>query len=175
MTNFAINKENPNYVKGDAEDLNFESRRSHKRSILNFFEELKVSGVDTETVWSQIKDVVVKTICSIQPILRHNSNSIQADDPFNQSCFEILGFDIMIDEDLTPFLIEVNHAPSFGTSSNVDLKVKGNLIRDTLNILGINSQAKGNLLRIQARNLKEISLKGKKSLLADREFRDRCL
>ena len=81
----------------------------------------------------------------------------------------------MIDEDLKPYLIEVNHAPSFGTSSNVDLKVKGNLIRDTLTLLGINSEAKGNLLRIQARNRKEISLKGKKSLLADQEFRDHCL
>jgi len=54
----------------------------------------------------------------------------------------------MIDKDLRTYLIEVNHAPSFGTSSNVDLKVKGNLIRDTFTILGINSQAKGNLLRM---------------------------
>ena len=76
LTNFAINKDNPNYVKGDDPDLNFESRRSHKRSILNFFEEMKVAGVDTDKIWEEIKDVVVKTICSIQPILRHNSNSI---------------------------------------------------------------------------------------------------
>jgi len=76
LTNFAINKDNPNYVIGDDADLDFESRRSHKRSILNFFEELKNTGIDTDAIWSSIKDVVIKTICSIQPILRHNSNSI---------------------------------------------------------------------------------------------------
>ena len=32
-------------------------------------------------------------------------------------CFEILGFDIMVKNDLSPMLIEVNHAPSFATET----------------------------------------------------------
>jgi hypothetical protein len=32
-------------------------------------------------------------------------------------CFQILGFDIMIDEDLDPWVIEVNRSPSLATDT----------------------------------------------------------
>lgn len=43
-------------------------------------------------------------------------------------CFEILGFDIFLDDQLKPWILEVNHAPSFSTDSPLDFKVKKNLI-----------------------------------------------
>jgi tubulin polyglutamylase TTLL6/13 len=43
-------------------------------------------------------------------------------------CYEILGFDIMIDEKAKPWLIEVNHSPSFATESPIDYKIKFGLI-----------------------------------------------
>ena len=39
-------------------------------------------------------------------------------------CFEILGFDVLIDEKLKPWLIEINHAPSFATDTPFDWKIK---------------------------------------------------
>lgn len=39
-------------------------------------------------------------------------------------CFQVLGFDIMIDKKFRPWLIEVNQSPSFGTDSSLDYKVK---------------------------------------------------
>lgn len=50
-------------------------------------------------------------------------------------CFEILGFDIMIDSKLKPWLIEVNHAPSFNTDSKLDREVKSNMLTDTFSML----------------------------------------
>ena len=50
-------------------------------------------------------------------------------------CFEILGMDVMIDNKLKPWLLEVNHTPSFKTDSNLDFKIKYNLILDTLILL----------------------------------------
>jgi len=35
-------------------------------------------------------------------------------------CFEILGFDILVDENQNPYLLEVNHAPSFNTDTAFD-------------------------------------------------------
>ena len=52
-------------------------------------------------------------------------------------CFEILGFDIMLDEKLKPWILEVNHAPSFSTDSPLDFKVKKSLIGDVIQLLNL--------------------------------------
>jgi len=43
-------------------------------------------------------------------------------------CFEVLGFDIMLDIYLKPWLIEVNHTPSFNTDTPLDFRVKAGAI-----------------------------------------------
>lgn len=52
------------------------------------------------------------------------------DDGF--ACFELLGYDILLDHKCRPWLLEVNHSPSFCTDSVLDLQVKQHLILDTL-------------------------------------------
>lgn len=52
-------------------------------------------------------------------------------------CFEILGFDVIIDDQLRPFLLEVNHAPSLNSDTQFDIKNKGDLLKETFSLLGI--------------------------------------
>ena len=51
-------------------------------------------------------------------------------------CFEIYGFDIIIDHKLRPWLLEVNVAPSLSSSSPYDKQVKTMLLCDTLHLVG---------------------------------------
>jgi D-alanine-D-alanine ligase-like ATP-grasp enzyme len=53
-------------------------------------------------------------------------------------CFQILGFDILIDKNFRPWLIEVNQSPSFGTDSPLDYQVKKSVIGDAFKLLNIN-------------------------------------
>jgi hypothetical protein len=53
------------------------------------------------------------------------------------NCFEILGFDILIDSDLKPWLLEVNLSSSLATDSPLDMIIKSTLISDTLNVIGV--------------------------------------
>lgn len=57
-------------------------------------------------------------------------------------CFHILGVDVMIDTELKPYIIEINHTPSFETGTPLDYKVKKNLIIDTLKIMRITGKNK---------------------------------
>lgn len=50
-------------------------------------------------------------------------------------CFEVLGFDVLIDAELKPWLIEVNHSPSFNIDSPLDRAIKEALILDTIKLV----------------------------------------
>ena len=52
-------------------------------------------------------------------------------------CFEILGFDILLDRKLKPWILEVNHSPSFHTDSDLDKEIKEGLLYDALNMLHV--------------------------------------
>ncbi len=61
---------------------------------------------------------------SVQPILAHNYRSCQPDNIQNNMCFEVLGFDVMLDSTLHPIILEVNYTPSFTTDTPLDLQIK---------------------------------------------------
>jgi len=132
LTNYAINKNNENFIF-DEEN----SDKGHKRTLKSFWKSLNATGIATDVIEEEIKDIIVKTFLSVQPQLAHQYKSWIVDDVDGSSCFEILGFDIMLDENLDPFLIEVNHAPSFATDSNIDFQIKQMLIKDTFTLLNL--------------------------------------
>merc|ERR1719265_501483 len=93
--------------------------------------------LDVDTMLKEIEDLIIKTTISVQPSLSHFYHSCQPDDVGNSMCFEILGFDVMLDYKLQPWLIEVNHAPSFGAESELDRIVKEEVLRDTFSLLNL--------------------------------------
>lgn len=47
------------------------------------------------------------------------------------------GFDILIDEDMKPWLLEVNLSPSLGCDAPLDLRVKSSMMADLLTLVGL--------------------------------------
>jgi len=90
---------------------------------------------------TQIELIIIRTICTVQPCLKRHLqapgtyDSSEIKTPADSICFEILGFDVLIDHKLKPWLLEINHAPSFATDTPLDFKLKKDLISDTIQIL----------------------------------------
>ncbi|KAJ3146996.1 Tubulin polyglutamylase ttll6 [Geranomyces michiganensis] len=55
----------------------------------------------------------------------------------SSQCFEILGFDIFVDHKLKPWVLEVNHSPSFTCDTPLDAEIKRGVIGDALQLLNI--------------------------------------
>ena len=84
-------------------------------------------------------------------------------------CFELLGFDIIINEDLQPFLLEINYTPSFSTDTPLDVLIKHGLIQDTLTLMGITKEFKEETVRARKECRDQRMRTGKKVKLTQEE------
>ncbi|XP_047506669.1 tubulin polyglutamylase TTLL13-like [Pieris napi] len=129
LTNYALNKHSRTYV--------YDSEAGSKRKISTLNKILLSQGVDLDRLWHSIDQVIVKTIISAWPILKHSYHACFPSHDMVHACFEILGFDILLDHKLHPYILEVNHSPSFHTDTQLDREVKENLLTDTFTMLNI--------------------------------------
>lgn len=123
----------------------------HKRSvtyILNYIDKnSKELGKTGDQVWSEIKQVCVKTLISGLYQIQHFYKSAKPHDLENSFVFHILGIDIFLDKNLKIWLLEVNQSPSFMTDSPLDYCVKKNLICDSLHMLNLSQKRKNKYIR----------------------------
>lgn len=114
--------------------------------LSTFNKYMESHGYNVEQVWRDIEDVIIKTIISAYPVIKHNYHTCFPNHTLNSACFEILGFDILLDRKLKPWLLEVNHSPSFSTDSCLDKEVKDSLLYDTLVLINLGSCDKKKVL-----------------------------
>lgn len=72
-------------------------------SIPDFEQFLEQPGVWMQTIFPKLQDVVFRTLKAVQET---------QDVDYKSRCFEVYGFDIMIDQNLNPWVIEVNLSPA---------------------------------------------------------------
>ena len=82
----------------------------------------------------KMEDIIIKTVISIEHLIFKAHNQYV---PYRTNCFDLLGFDILIDQTLKPWLLEVNLSPSLSCSEKLDLNVKGNLVADLFTLVGV--------------------------------------
>ncbi|XP_060248543.1 tubulin polyglutamylase TTLL7 isoform X3 [Meriones unguiculatus] len=138
LTNYSVNKHNERFERDETED------KGSKRSIKWFTEFLNANQYDVAKFWSDISELVVKTLIVAEPHVLHAYRMCRpGQSPGSQSvCFEVLGFDILLDRKLKPWLLEINRAPSFGTDQKIDYDVKRGVLLNALKLLNIRTSDK---------------------------------
>ena len=131
LTNYSINKKNINWrTNEDTERDDF----GFKWSITALWKHLEQIGIDMNLLWSKIYDVILKALITGEhPVL----NGMKRNCSHRTNWFELFGFDVLLDSDLKPWLLEVNLSPSLSSDSPLDFAIKTNLISDALNLAGI--------------------------------------
>ncbi|OPJ72813.1 probable tubulin polyglutamylase TTLL2 [Patagioenas fasciata] len=118
LTNTSINKYGASYEKykegiGCGSKWTFSKFRSY----------LQIFGVDDMLLWQKINNIVILTLLAVTPL------------PVASNCFELFGFDILIDEKFKPWLLEVNYNPALRLDCSTDDTVKRKLLHDIVELL----------------------------------------
>ncbi|OAF69976.1 putative tubulin polyglutamylase TTLL9 [Intoshia linei] len=128
LTNVAVQKLAPNYdpncLKLSLQKLRDYLTAKHGYKIVN-------------ALYKNIDTIIIKSLQSVRKIIINDKH-----------CFELYGYDILIDKDLKPWLIEVNASPSLTSSSQEDYTLKFGLLADVFNVVDMEGRFKSNELRI---------------------------
>ncbi|XP_039990544.1 tubulin polyglutamylase ttll6 isoform X2 [Xiphias gladius] len=147
LTNYSINKHSENFVRDE------DTGSKRKLSTLN--KHLESISCNTEKMWNDIEDVIIKTLISAHPVLKHNYHTCFPNHTTGSACFEILGFDVLLDHRLRPWVLEVNHSPSFTTDSRLDREVKDALLYDTLGLINLGACDRRKITKEERRRVKD--------------------
>ncbi|TGZ56062.1 hypothetical protein CRM22_010230 [Opisthorchis felineus] len=131
LTNYSVNKKNFEFVHND--DANVEDY-GNKWSLGALLRYLRSEGADVTGLMLRIEDVIVKSFLSVLSPIVATCNLFPA---CQSKCFELYGFDIIVDDNFRPWLLEVNLSPSLACDTPLDFKVKSHMLTDLFNLVGL--------------------------------------
>eukprot|EP01022_Parablepharisma_sp_SALTPOND_P020230 TRINITY_DN361_c0_g1_i3.p1 TRINITY_DN361_c0_g1~~TRINITY_DN361_c0_g1_i3.p1 ORF type:complete len:707 (+),score=86.81 TRINITY_DN361_c0_g1_i3:571-2691(+) len=129
-------------AKKEAPDAHYSGT---KISLAQLKDKLYAQGVEFSTIWKQIAEIITKSLVACQ-----------IDIPYNPCCFELFGYDIIVDSNLKCWLLEVNSSPSLGILNLLDDIVKIRLMDDLIDLLDVIDFDRKRLEEVLSRRLKEI-------------------
>jgi tubulin polyglutamylase TTLL6/13 len=132
LTNYSLNKKNEHFRQPDDG-----ADTGNKRSLSSVFPAIQKLGFDVDLLQSEIDSLVRLTIAGVQPFLASNYRAAIPMFDGRSRCFEILGFDVLPDEQCHPWLLEVNCMPSLACDSPFDENLKFGVIKGALKIANI--------------------------------------
>lgn len=137
LTNYSVNKKSGDYVSCDDPEVEDYGNKWSMSAMLRY---LKQEGKDTTALMASVEDLIIKTIISAELAI---ATACKAFVPHRGVCFELYGFDVLIDSTLKPWLLEVNLSPSLACDAPLDLKIKASMISDMFTLVGFVCQDPG--------------------------------
>ncbi|XP_062604678.1 uncharacterized protein LOC134266461 [Saccostrea cucullata] len=126
LTNTSINKHSPAYTT-DKERIGPGCKWTLTQLRYYFHQ----NHIDDSVLWIRVMNLIILTVLVQAPQV-----------PKVENCFELYGFDVLIDENLKPWLLEVNFSPSLSSDCQSDIIVKKPLLHDLMDLMHFKEQDK---------------------------------
>ncbi|CAG9462651.1 unnamed protein product [Pedinophyceae sp. YPF-701] len=126
LTNHAIQRK--------TEDFHCETGNKWPIRALKLFMISKYGKDRTENLFMEMERVILRSLQAVQDAVVQDWH-----------CFELYGYDVMVDSDLRPQLIEVNAQPSLSASDPEDRRLKAAVVRDALDLVDMEGHFRGQL------------------------------
>lgn len=129
LTNVAVQKTAPGYDK-----------ESGCKWLIDSLKRYMIAQHGQEAVnklFHEIQLLIIRTLQAVQKVIM-----------IDKHCFELYGYDIMIDEDLKAWLLEVNASPSLTADTSSDHELKCGMLDDLLDVIDLEEKRTGDEVQI---------------------------
>lgn len=149
LTNYSINVKKKGFVEptADDEDCGGDGSKWTLSALRRHLHQHHRDRCDFGSIWRGIKDIVVRTMISVESSM---NTLIQPNLQHRSVCFELFGFDIVLDDAYRPWLLEVNTSPALQTPTLLDKRIKYPLATNMLELAGILPYSRTEFRRTQA-------------------------
>ncbi|TPX66709.1 hypothetical protein SpCBS45565_g04318 [Spizellomyces sp. 'palustris'] len=127
-TNVAIQKHSPNYLSG----------RGCKWLLRNLklYLTTQYGAKAVDELFTEMEASVVRSLMSVQKVMINDKH-----------CFELYGYDILIDQNLKPWVLEVNASPSLTAETQFDYDLKHAMLQDCFDVVDLERRHTGKSTR----------------------------
>lgn len=105
---------------------NYDTKKGGKwlLTLLKAYLVSKYGLTSTQECFMSIQNLIVQSLQSVQKVILNDKH-----------CFELYGFDILLDKNLKPWLLEINSSPSMTANTKEDFDLKCSILDDTFTLL----------------------------------------
>ena len=132
LTNLFINKKNKKQFIYPKNMKNMED--SNLWNLDTFQKYCARNNINYEKLYSEVGDIFIKMMITVREKIIDN---IEKTNMQYSNFYHLIGFDIILDENLKPYLLETNRRCGFRNDNDAEKYYTYNIIADTLNIIGL--------------------------------------
>ena len=131
ITNFAVSKDSKNY----SYDVSLEEEKGNTWTFKALSKHINKEGGNWTKIWSDIEDMAIKIMLSVSE--EERKVLLDYENLGGSNLYQLYGFDVLIDDNYKPWLLEINTAPHLDTYNKITFINKSKLIVDIMNLIGI--------------------------------------
>ena len=150
LTNLYINRRNKKKFIYPQNLANIED--SNLWNLAAFQRYCKRNNINYDKLYDEMGDIFIKMVFSVRKKIIDNIKSYKLN---SSNFYHVIGFDIIYDENMKPYLLESNRRCGLRDDNDAEKYYSHNIVADTINLIGV-----------------RIMNKEDKSLIGDKKYKD---
>ncbi|XP_023248447.1 probable tubulin polyglutamylase TTLL9 [Copidosoma floridanum] len=128
--------------------LKTEARKSEGERVQSLGRKLPLNWLRSHLTARHGRELVQRLLRNIAGIIMASLQSVQSVIIPSKNSFELYGYDVLLDANLRPWLLEINASPSLNATDPDDFRLKFDLIDDLLSVLDLERLLTGRETRV---------------------------
>ena len=103
------------------------------KALWTYLHSIGMSEMEFDLIWNRMEDAVIKSVLVAYKEMQEDFRKMTKSSVYN--CYKLLGFDLLLDEDLKVHVIEANARPAL-LDDHLDKAVNRPMVSELLRIVG---------------------------------------